>query len=170
MSLSSWSGLTRAAWNRENWLRFGTTWSRFLVRFLGTTLQEKIRVPDISPNGHFPNQTFPQSGHFPNWGNVWLRKCPFGEVSESSCIFVAVFCMKKKLFFNYVAFQWEISEEFDFTRCTRHFFVQPKITLFWTIKSYQRGFSGWFILIRCEQDTKKVAPLPKQNPESERGP
>jgi hypothetical protein len=56
-----------------------------------------VRVRDISPKGHFPNGTFPQKGQFLNWGNVSLRKCPFEEVSQSSCIFVAVICMKIKV-------------------------------------------------------------------------
>ena len=55
-------------------------------------------MPDTSSNGHFLNQTLPQNGQFLNWGNVWLRKCPFEEVSESSCIFVAVICMRKTVF------------------------------------------------------------------------
>ena len=39
----------------------------------------------------------------------------------------------------------------DITQLTRHFFAQPKSTLFWTIKSYQRGFSGRLIIRRSSE-------------------
>ena len=69
-----------------------------IVLWKGKVLPRFYRVPDTSSNGHFLNQTLPQNGQFLNWGNVWLRKCPFEEVSESSCIFVAVICMRKTVF------------------------------------------------------------------------
>jgi len=126
------------------------------VRKGKTGCQTFLKI-DTSPIRHFPKMDSSSIGEMSDWGSVHLRKCLDRPAFLSLCS-----VWKKKLFFNYVVFQWEIS--------VGNFFVQPKSTLFWTMKSYQRGFSGWFILIRCGQDTKKVAPLPKQNLESESKP
>ena len=51
-----------------------------------STYKASFRVPDTSSNGHFLNQTFPQSdispieelsiiGKYSDWGSVHLRKC-----------------------------------------------------------------------------------------------
>jgi hypothetical protein len=48
---------------------------------------------DISPARHFPKVDSSSI-----WEKVWLMKCLVGEMSGSSGIFVAVFCMKKEQF------------------------------------------------------------------------
>jgi hypothetical protein len=133
------------------------------VRKGKTGCQTFLKI-DTSPIRHFPKMDSSSIGEMSDWGSVHLRKCLDRPAFLSLCSVWKKTCFSTMLFFS------GKSRKNDFTRRTRHFFVQPKSTLFWTMKSYQRGFSGWFILIRCGQDTKKVAPLPKQNLESESKP
>ena len=62
-----------------------------------------VRSPDISSNGHFLNQTFPQNWQFPKWeksgwGNLWLGKCPSEEMSGTP--FVQPYLLQIYFVFN----------------------------------------------------------------------
>ena len=67
------------------------------------------RVPDTSSNGHFLNQTLPQSDTSPIEELSILRKCPFEEVSDSIFSLYSMWKKRYKLFFNQVPSPWDIS-------------------------------------------------------------
>jgi len=97
---------------------------------------------DTSSIRHFPKMDSSSIEEMSDWGSVRLRKC------LNRAAFLSLWSVwKKKRFSIKLLFSGKYLKN-DITRLTRHFFAQPKRTLFWTIKSYKRGFSGRLIIRR----------------------
>ena len=93
---------------------------------------ENIWVPDASSNGHFLNQTIPQSDNSQIEELSILRKCPFEEVSDSIFSLYSLWKKSYKLFFDQVPSPWDISDvgqrQFA-TIPSKSFFLQRKFQL-----------------------------------------